>query len=591
MAERNVLYTRNPRTLRIPGVDYANARAISSGMAQLNQSLNRLTAFASQKNQQITAVKGAEYGAANAPTIEQINDAVKTGKDLDLPGSKTGTLFDRAVNKAAMEVFSDNIETIARNQITTKAITALENNTPIPDFRNDLDAIIQGYAGTFDESDPGFAQRFKARMGIVANAEYQSYAGQYRTKIEKEQKASFAAGFQITIKETLKKVMANGISVETRMGDAPGAPLTEKNVAITTEIISGMKEEIAQGMVKRGFDQGSIRTFLDVFDTKANEYAFDIIEEYILSADTEADAITMASEMMRGEMPENVRTALEVLGPEKRRDAQNLANETLEMFRKLESDKVKIKEETRKLLKADFDDSVARAAIVQLTDFELGKKMLDTTLDSYKGVLIPEVAEMMKNMPQIGDVTIPETSNFETKNLFTQDLFSNRPRFTIQTIINAFNEGNLSITDYEGFLDKYRLRANENFSRALTYGRTAFELNENFIVINPGGGNAKRINSFNKFEREMMEAREEDPTTFDAYKWAKENISRFVDETKNAELADDAEFLERNSLWTDMDITGAITGKIIKKNGETLTRKLANQLQNARNRANATKDN
>ncbi len=252
MAERNVLYTRNPRTLRIPGVDYANARAISSGMAQLNQSLNRLTAFASQKNQQITAVKGAEYGAANAPTIEQINDAVKTGKDLDLPGSKTGTLFDRAVNKAAMEVFSDNIETIARNQITTKAITALENNTPIPDFRNDLDAIIQGYAGTFDESDPGFAQRFKARMGIVANAEYQSYAGQYRTKIEKEQKASFAAGFQITIKETLKKVMANGISVETRMGDAPGAPLTEKNVAITTEIISGMKEEIAQGMGKRG---------------------------------------------------------------------------------------------------------------------------------------------------------------------------------------------------------------------------------------------------------------------------------------------------------------------------------------------------
>lgn len=582
MADRNVKYISNPRSLRIPTIDYANNRAISAGMAQLNQSINRLTAFASQKNKQITAIKGAEYGAANAPTIEQINDAVKAGKELEFPGSKTGTLFDRAVNKAAMEVFSDNIETLARNQITQKSVNALENNVSLVSFREDLDAIIQGYANSFDEQDAGFAQRFKARMGIVANSEYKSYAGEYRTKIQKAQKAAFTAGFQVTINNTLKKVITNGISSVTR-GDAPGAPVNEENIAVTTEILAGMKAEIAQSMVKRGFGPSEVRTNLDLFDKKAQEYAFDIIEDFILSADTEADAIKMASEMMRGEMPENVRTALEVLGPEKRRDAQKVANETLEMFRKLESDKVKIREANRKLLKADFDDSVARAAIVQLTDFELGKKMLDTTLDSYKNVLIPEVAAMMKNMPQIGDVTIPETSNFETKNLFTQDLFSNRPRFTIQTVINAFNKGNLSITDYENFLEKYRLRANENFSRALKLGRSSFELNENFIVINPGQDNAKRVNKFYQFEREMMEARELDETnTFDAYKWAQDNLPRFLNEATKEEIESAKTLVNRNSDWTAIELNGAMNGSVIKKGGETLTKELASRILKAK---------
>jgi len=525
MAERNVLYQKNQRSLNIPTLDYANARAISQGSAQLNSSINRLTAFVSQKNQQVTAVKGAEYGAANAPTVEQINDALKTGEALDLPGSKTGTLFDRNVNKAAMEVFSDNLETAARSQITQKTIDALDNSMPMSEMRNSLDAIIQGYADSFDEVDAGFAQRFKARMGIVANAEYKTYAGQYRTKMEKEIKASFVAGFKITLDDELLKIITNGISVEGR----DGAPDT--TTAATKEIVQGMKAKIGQKMVLMGFAAPAIEKHLNAFDTKVKEHAENIIQSFIVDTDDIVEATTKSQRLLNGNIPDNIKSALELLGPDELQNARELAEKSLNLFMEEEKNQL----EARKILdetnNRSFTREIGAALLLQANNYEEGKAEIMRVLQDYEKVLPFEVAEFREknNIIRVGAKVMPNISDETVMAGFTQDLFSATQKYTVQNVLDAKEDGNLSQLDFEDTITKYAARADKNYEKALSYGKLKFGLNDNMFILAPGSENAKRVNAMNEFESAMIDARELKPLDFNAMQWAKANVQTYVD--------------------------------------------------------------
>ena len=528
MAERNVLYQRNPRSLNIPTLDYANARAIAQGSAQLNQSLNRLTNFISQKNANVAKTKGTEYGAANAPTIEQINDALKTGKELEFPGSKTGSLFDRSVNAAAMEVFSSNLETAARSQITQKAVTAEQNNMPMAEMRNSLDAIIQGYADSFDESDAGFAQRFKARMGIVANAEYKTYAGQYQTKMEKEIQASFVAGFKITLDDELLKVITNGISVE----GLDGAPDT--TTAATKEIIQGMKAQLSQSMVIIGFAAPAIEKYLNTFDAKVKEHAENIIQSFIVDTDNIVEATTKSQRLLNGNIPDNIKSALELLGPDELQNARELAEKSLNLFMEEEKNHL----EARKILddtnNRSFTREIGAALLLQANNYDEGKAEIMRVLQDYEKALPFEVAEFREknNIIRVGAKVMPNISDETVMAGFTQDLFSATQKFTVQNVLDAKENGNLSQLDFEDTITKYAARADKNYEKALSYGKLKFGLNDNMFILAPGPDNAKRINAMNEFESAMIDARELQPTDFNAMQWAKANAQTYVDMIK-----------------------------------------------------------
>jgi len=568
MAERNVLYQRNPRSLNIPTLDYANARAIAQGSAQLNQSLNRLTNFISQKNANVAKTKGTEYGAANAPTIDQINDALKTGKELEFPGSKTGSLFDRAVNAAAMEVFSDNLETAARSQITQKAVMAEQNNMPIAEMRNSLDAIIQGYADSFGEVDAGFAQRFKARMGIVANSQYQSYAGKYKTRIDRENKASFISAFQIAIDEELPKIIANGIDIEFVDGQV-GEAKKRTNIAATTEIIQGMKADLAQKMVKRGFGPSEVTQFLNVFDKKVDDYAYDVIESHVLGAKNIIEANILVENLLAQSMPTNVKVAFDLLGPEKINEANELAKNALDLFQEQQTDIMQLRENRIKTNTSFFKQEIGTALIEMSNDFEGGKLSVAMVLDKYENLIPLEIAEFKEkyNMTTVGAIAMPGSSKQDVRNAFTQDLAFATQRYSIQDVMDEQLRGNLSQVDYESFLTGYSIREDKNFKKALNFGRSMFGLNESMIVLNPQGDNAVRINKMNAFERALILERDsqiaENNLAFDAFEWTKNNINRFVGESEDEILAINQARIN-NMIWTKAQLE-AVSNDIINQ--------------------------
>jgi hypothetical protein len=574
MAERNVVYQRNRRSLNIPQVDYANAKAVAAGNSMLNQSINRLTAFMESQAEITAQIEGAEYGAANSPTLEQIETSLLTGEDLELPGNKRGSVFERAARNATMEILHDELTFKARSEIIAASIKGKENNLTPVEMREKFDAIMSGYAATLDIEEPKFAKRLRAQIGIFSNAEYKSYTNDYVKKVKEQKRSHVLASVQMSFEDVLPRIVETGVSVQ--YGNERGMPSTK-------ELIAKEKVNIMLRLQKVDFTASKVEQILNEFDKKVDEYAYDIIESHILSANDEIMAIKMVGEIMRGEMPESVATAFDLLGPEKIQDARKLANETLDMYRKSAEDLVKIKEANREALVTDFENSIAKAAILRTNNFEAGNLLFIEVLADYEKLLPPEVAEYRAKMPRIGARIVPESSDAEVKNVILQDLFSNRPKFTIKTIIDNYNKGQLSQPDYADFLEKYRLRFNENYSRALKLGRASFDLNESFIIINPESDNAKRVNKFNQFEREMMAAREEDPTEFDAYKWAEQNLPRFLNEHSVEEIESAKAIIDRNSMWTETELSAAMNGngKVISRDGEKLTRDLATKILDA----------
>jgi hypothetical protein len=112
----SVLYQGRRVALRIPDAQAFEAQAIERGQATLQRSLDRMTSFFAEQNRIQAKIEGEQYGAANAPTLEQIQDARKTGEELKLPGNKN-TLFGRAARTAAANIVSTELELAAKTEM------------------------------------------------------------------------------------------------------------------------------------------------------------------------------------------------------------------------------------------------------------------------------------------------------------------------------------------------------------------------------------------------------------------------------------------------------------------------------------------
>lgn len=168
-------YQRRGARLNLPRFEDAASQAAARGAANTGQALGRMTQFFLQQTQQQAQVKGEEYGALHAPTREQLQDAMERGDDIDLPGGNL-TVADRAARKAALAITSDNLQHLAQTAITEKVLKAYETNQDPTDLADDIDAVITGYVDILETNAPTLGLNFRAKMGMYANREYESYA-------------------------------------------------------------------------------------------------------------------------------------------------------------------------------------------------------------------------------------------------------------------------------------------------------------------------------------------------------------------------------------------------------------------------------
>lgn len=212
----------------VPTVDYvATGRAQARAMAPIQRGLDSMTNFALKRFEEKALIEGAEYGAQNAPTKQQLQDAQGDVEDL-VPGDQT-TVFGRAARKAALQSMTTNFEMSAREQMINLRIQAQQQNMDTATFTEQSNAIIDGYTSTLQDISPSAALNFRATMATVGNSALLAHSNKLLENQRKQDKTVAADNVDFVLQYTLPDIFENGSTPKSIDKDyVPMSQLIEK---------------------------------------------------------------------------------------------------------------------------------------------------------------------------------------------------------------------------------------------------------------------------------------------------------------------------------------------------------------------------
>lgn len=297
--------------LRVPKVSFVGAEAQARGLGNLAQSLSRMSNFVAQQAETKAVIEGAEYGARNAPTAKQIEEAAADGASLELPGDQT-TVYGKAVRKAALSIASDEITALASDKVTRinsifsahlegalsegQQAAAL-GELGIDDFNVDslataLDTVAAGYGSVLDEQSPAVARRFRAEMGISNNAIWSKYLDEYVKKQDEKLEFSARDAHQKTF--TVSKI---GALLGTADGNKTIDTLRATELSKMSPFLNGSE----------------VKTFLDNMDGQIKDAATKIVADGTFATDRPTYNIGMISQGKVTNLPLAVQNGIKEL--------------------------------------------------------------------------------------------------------------------------------------------------------------------------------------------------------------------------------------------------------------------------------------
>ena len=273
--------------LYTPQETAAPAQAIQRGMAQLSASMDRMSAFFGEKARMEAEIEGAEYGAKNAPTEQQLRDAFQSGEELSLPGG-TGTIFDRAARQAALDITQTEVEFQARKRINEILTNAELNGTNPATILDDIDAVTHGFAATFDETSPGVSRKLRAGLSIWANGKMAAYENSYIAEQKTRSQSNWISN-QLGMFEGLATIIEKGLETTDANGEKTYRLLTSDDMAALK--LGGMQE-----MERKGFAPSSLTAYGNMFDKEIVEAANRVLIDSVLIGEDPQEAITAIGE-------------------------------------------------------------------------------------------------------------------------------------------------------------------------------------------------------------------------------------------------------------------------------------------------------
>lgn len=163
----------------------ARGAALSEGIRvsnALTSQLNQMSNFFFNQAARQREIEGTEYGSANAPTIEQIAEATKTGESLF---DFAPTVYGQAAKRAALAQIENEIIVDSTKRFDELVFTAQKNMSSPTVLRNDLDAAIAGYDEILNATSPSLANKMKAKLALTAHGQFDAYRKSYQKAMSK----------------------------------------------------------------------------------------------------------------------------------------------------------------------------------------------------------------------------------------------------------------------------------------------------------------------------------------------------------------------------------------------------------------------
>ena len=504
---------------RIPRVDFTDQRVQAQGLSQLSSSLQRMSSFFLQQSADKARIEGAEYGAANAPTPQQINEAYESGQELELPGDKS-TVYGRSVRKAALAIADDEMTAIASNRMSNLAQVfdiALNDETMTDErraqlaadngvddfspqsFATALDTINAGYASVLDENAPGVARKFRAQAAITANSKYNKYLEAYVKKENQRLENSF-----LQAHETIFSVESIG---DLLTGQGGVDAIKRKRQEQTTKSVT--------------FLEGSeIKTFQDGMDATQKTAAMQVLTDATFAQKDPVGIISDVQEnRLGGKTPIGVRNSVQLL------KSMGMSNtEIAQELRKMQTDMVNFEENEQANANAKAEAALPQLKADVITAMGTGNtEAFRTAIDALRQNDPLEAANLEQKFIEAGrrrTVSDPDVRSNLVNLISSAEL-------SFDDVAAAVANGDLSNNDIEYFQGEANKIENEEFSETAAFMRGLFELPANYTAIKDTDPNFQKAQIFarlrGKLERALTQARQSGQG-YDAFAIASELI-------------------------------------------------------------------
>ena len=205
----------------LPGVDFAAAgRAKASAYNEVTRGLDVMSKYAYEQQKFQAAAEGQRYGAENAPTQAQLDEAKKEGADISamLPGDDY-TVFGRSARKTSLDVITDQSEMAARQALTALRLEADQTDMPAAELSAKINGLISGYSSNLSQLNPAVGSKFQAAMSTVGNTALLSHSQSLAKKAEKQQEVAALGAIDGIINDTLPDIIRGGSTINQQTGE------------------------------------------------------------------------------------------------------------------------------------------------------------------------------------------------------------------------------------------------------------------------------------------------------------------------------------------------------------------------------------
>jgi len=467
------------RISSLPTVDYAGTARAQARVAQtIGQQLDRMASVAFREAEIQAKIEGAEYGATNAPTAEELLDMQSEEERAELMPGGTGTVYDRAAREAALRVIGVNLETAARDEITTARINAKNNFTPVDQLQTEINGIINGYSGALYDISPASAPQLRASLASVGNSAAIAHTTLMADQAKKAAEFNATKGMEGIVNDIQPRVYA----------------AATKSADEVLNIVTSEREKIIQ-LADIIDDDAKLAQYMGDLNQGVDKALVGVVTDWAAQ-----DPMKHRQQWIDGKVEDvAVKNVMALMTPEQRRDAFKAINQAeSDYYSRLSQQEAVIERENK-------------TEITRLVG-EFNKVLINGNIqdvDRLFGLLNPLDPDKAMSMR---DAFYQSGGTDELQTVIDLQLASSQGRLTEDMILSAINGKRLSKTSSGTFFNALASQNNAEHQDAMRLVRGAFNINDKTLIVSEN--NRRQVEGLRyvaQFQSELIRAERADP--------------------------------------------------------------------------------
>ena len=582
MAEQ-LRYEQTLQRLNMPNVDFAAEKEIARGYAQISSKLDQMSSFFMKQSEGMAKIEGAEFGAENAPTPEQIKAAKESGTELELPGDKF-SVYGTAARSAALTAVYDDITLAAKKSILTDLTDYEKQNLDPAMLQDRFNTLIDGYAATFDNTSPALARKFRADMGLYAYGKVSTESSAYIKRERDERIATYAASAELFLDSTnggLRALILGSVNESVTNVDTGDVEETRTSGEVLAELVQEEKKKMLAGAIATGFSESQILKLGNAFDARVLQIQSNVVLEEMYKQGSDKRGVFYArvkQAVEKGpksavalELPPSVRAAIFSTKADER---NTIVNNLRTGWNNIMDDTTKeigfnntVRENTVEKSGISFNQQLiifngstnADEKAAALTSMELTLSVLKKN-DPEKYLEFKRAYDLHTAKPGDGtDITnfaLQNDTNTET--LFEMDLVKVNPQFNMVDVTKALNEKRITFDYYKTIVQKYSNLYDDDFKAAISRMKQELGVPSD-MYLDKTWLKSQEANVLSAAISAMNTARRNDTGgTFNADQWVTDNLPTIMTQQIPGASGQDAALVQKMKGYTRRQVDAFI---------------------------------